>query len=69
MEFEGDASFDSGSDRAKNRVTAVGFKDRTFVARGSKIGVFRHDSGGSLQYQTTQQVRLGDGAAFEPEKV
>ncbi|KAF9581509.1 hypothetical protein BGW38_001443 [Lunasporangiospora selenospora] len=44
----------SQQDGQKNSHLAVGFKDRSFVVRGSKIGVFSHDrEDGRLKFETT----------------
>ena len=55
-----------------NSQLAVGFKnDRTFVVRGSNIGVFKHNErGNDLNFQTNiNKVRTPNGQVFSPKKV
>lgn len=56
--------------KGKNSGLAVGFKnDRTFVMRGSNIGVFKHD-GNKLDFQTNiNKVQTPKGKVFNPKKV
>ena len=53
-----------------NSQLAVGYKhDRSFVVRGSKIGVFRHTSDNKLQFSTTiNKIQTPKGALFSPKK-
>ncbi|KAG0087395.1 hypothetical protein BGZ92_007359 [Podila epicladia] len=59
QEDDGDVSDDSiisafdHSDRIKNSELAVGYKDRSFVVRGSKVGVFGYGKSDGLKFQTT----------------
>ncbi|KAG0242479.1 hypothetical protein BGW41_004047 [Actinomortierella wolfii] len=46
-------SFGADNDTSKNSHLQVGYKDRSFVSRGSKIGVFRHTDDDSLEFDTT----------------
>ncbi|KAF9969962.1 hypothetical protein BGZ73_007476 [Actinomortierella ambigua] len=46
-------SFGAHNDKSKNSHLQVGYKDRSFVLRGSKIGVFRHSNADSLEFDTT----------------
>lgn len=54
-----------------NSQLAVGFKnDRSFVVRGSKIGVFKHTDDNQLQFATTiNKVQTPRGKLFSPAKV
>lgn len=58
-------------DKDVNSQLAVGFKnDRTFVVRGSKIGVFKHGTGNNLDFQTNiNKVATPKGKLFSPKKV
>lgn len=58
-------------DKDVNSQLAVGFKnDRTFVVRGSKIGVFKHGTGKTLDFQTNiNKVATPNGKLFSPKKV
>jgi len=58
-------------DGISNSQLAVAFKnDRSFVVRGSKIGVFKSTDDNSLQFATTiNNVRSLDGQTFSPQKV
>ena len=54
-----------------NSQLAVGYKhDRSFVVRGSKIGVFRHTNDNRLEFDTTiSKVETPKGRLFSPKKV
>lgn len=58
-------------DGNKNSQLAVGYKhDRSFVVRGSKIGVFKHTSNNNLEFSTTiSKVETPGGKLFSPKKV
>lgn len=54
-----------------NSQLAVGYKhDRSFVVRGSKIGVFKHTPSNNLEFSTTiSKVQTPKGSLFSPKKV
>ncbi|GAB7346666.1 hypothetical protein MBLNU459_g1794t1 [Dothideomycetes sp. NU459] len=54
-----------------NSQLAVGYKhDRSFVVRGSKIGVFKHTPDNHLEFSTNiSKVQTPNGKLFSPEKV
>ncbi|SNX82709.1 probable VID27 - involved in Vacuole import and degradation [Melanopsichium pennsylvanicum] len=54
-----------------NSLLAVGYKfDRSFVARGDKIGVFRHTDDNKLEFDTTiNNVGTPSGKGFKPLKM
>ena len=54
-----------------NSQLAVGYKhDRSFVVRGSKIGVFKHTPNNNLEFSTTiSKVETPGGKLFSPKKV
>jgi hypothetical protein len=54
-----------------NSQLAVGYKhDRSFVVRGSKIGVFKHTNNNALEFSTNiSKVETPKGALFSPKKV
>ena len=56
---------------AKNSQLAVGYKhDRSFVVRGSKIGVFRHGEENTLKHSSTiNAIKDMDGTIFSPRKI
>lgn len=58
-------------DGATNKSIAVGYKhDRSFVVRGSKIGVFKHTPNNHLEFSTNiSEVKTPDGTLFSPKKV
>ncbi|KAK0645077.1 Vacuolar import and degradation protein 27 [Lasiodiplodia hormozganensis] len=59
------------SDGNVNSQLAVGYKhDRTFVVRGSKIGVFKHTEDNQLEFDTSiSKVETPKGKLFSPKKV
>jgi len=56
---------------ARNSALAVGYKyDRSFVVRGSQIGVFAHTPNKKLKFKTTiKNVKTPSGQFFSPKKV
>ncbi|GAB1213725.1 hypothetical protein ATERTT37_002875 [Aspergillus terreus] len=54
-----------------NSQLAVGYKhDRSFVVRGSKIGVFKHTTDNNLEFSTNiSKVETPKGKLFSPKKV
>ncbi|KAL0939725.1 vid27 family protein [Colletotrichum truncatum] len=54
-----------------NSQLAVGYKhDRSFVVRGSKIGVFKHTNSNNLEFSTNiSKVETPKGTLFSPKKV
>lgn len=54
-----------------NSQLAVGYKhDRSFVVRGSKIGVFKHTPNNNLEFSTNiSKVETPGGRLFSPKKV
>lgn len=54
-----------------NSKLAVGYKhDRSFVVRGSKIGVFKHTPNNNLEFSTNiSKVETPGGRLFSPDKV
>ena len=54
-----------------NSKLAVGYKhDRSFVVRGSKIGVFKHTPNNNLEFSTNiSKVETPGGKLFSPDKV
>ena len=54
-----------------NSQLAVGYKhDRSFVVRGSKIGVFKHTPNNNLEFSTNiSKVETPKGRLFSPKKV
>ncbi|KAF9915200.1 hypothetical protein BX616_006693, partial [Lobosporangium transversale] len=57
-------------DAAKNSQLAVGYKDRSFVVRGNKIGVFKHDDRDGLEFSATiKNVSDSKGKAINPHRV
>lgn len=54
-----------------NSLLAVGYKnDRSFVVRGSKIGVFKHTPNNHLEFSTNiARVETPNGKLFSPKKV
>eukprot|EP01102_Stenamoeba_stenopodia_P003899 TRINITY_DN1401_c0_g1_i3.p1 TRINITY_DN1401_c0_g1~~TRINITY_DN1401_c0_g1_i3.p1 ORF type:complete len:708 (+),score=109.02 TRINITY_DN1401_c0_g1_i3:61-2124(+) len=76
-EFEDDNEFrsvskPSFSSQGKNTALAVGYKhnDRSFVARGNEVGVFRMGGeDGALEYQTSLSLKTPTGTSFTPSKL
>jgi len=58
-------------DEYTNSGLAVGYKhDRSFVVRGSKIGVFKHSPNNNLEFSTNiSKVETPKGELFSPRKV
>lgn len=58
-------------DNEVNSAIAVGYKhDRSFVIRGSKIGVFKHTPNNKLEFSTNiSKVETPGGKLFSPKKV
>lgn len=58
-------------DKETNSAIAVGYKhDRSFVVRGSKIGVFKHTPNNKLEFSTNiSKVETPGGRLFSPKKV
>lgn len=58
-------------DGNQNSQLAVGYKhDRSFVVRGSKIGIFKHTPQNGLEFSTSiNKVATPKGKLFEPKRV
>ncbi|KAF9361228.1 hypothetical protein BGX34_007273 [Mortierella sp. NVP85] len=57
-------------DPSKNSLLAVGYKDRSFVVRGNKIGVFKHADRERLDFTTTiKNVADSKGKEINPSRV
>ena len=57
-------------DTAKNSQLAVGFKDRSYVVRGDKIGVFKHNERDGLDFATTiKNIKNKAGRDINPSRV
>ncbi|CAK7210347.1 Vacuolar import and degradation protein 27 [Sporothrix bragantina] len=58
-------------DKAVNKSLAVGYKhDRSFVVRGSQIGVFKHTNDKQLEFSTNiSKIETPGGKLFSPKKV
>lgn len=69
-EEEDDVDF-KPKDGDVNKQLAVGYKhDRSFVVRGSKIGVFKHTPNNHLEFSTNiSKVQTAKGELFSPKKV
>ncbi|KAK3313192.1 VID27 cytoplasmic protein-domain-containing protein [Apodospora peruviana] len=69
-EEEDDVDF-KPKDGEVNKQIAVGYKhDRSFVVRGSKIGVFKHTPKNHLEFSTNiSKVETPKGELFSPKKV
>ena len=73
--YDSDESADDVEVRDKdgnvNSLLAVGAKhDRSFVVRGSKIGVFKHNADNELEFATNiSKVSTPKGKLFSPKKV
>lgn len=70
-EEEDNTHVKGGSNGEQNSQLAVGYKhDRSFVVRGSKIGVFKHTDNNQLEFATNiTKVLTPKGQLFEPKKV
>lgn len=74
-QYDSDESQDDLETRDKdgniNSQLAVGYKhDRSFVVRGSKIGVFKHTPDNHLEFSTNiSKVQTPKGKLFSPKKV
>jgi hypothetical protein len=74
-EYDSDESQDDVEGQKKsgdaNSQLAVGFaNDRSFVVRGSSIGVFKHTPSNKIQHYTTiNKVQTPKGSVFSPKKV
>ncbi|KAH8673268.1 vacuolar import and degradation protein [Xylariales sp. PMI_506] len=57
-------------DGATNKSISVGYKhDRSFIVRGSKIGVFKHTPNNRLEFSTNiSEVKTPKGVLFSPKK-
>ncbi|KAF9360599.1 hypothetical protein BGX26_008584 [Mortierella sp. AD094] len=57
-------------DKASNSHLAVGYKDRSFVVRGNKIGVFKHNDRDGLEFATTiKNISNSKGKQINPARV
>ena len=58
-------------DGSTNKSLAVGYKhDRSFVVRGSQIGVFKHTPSNKLEFSTNiSKIETPQGKLFSPKKV
>jgi hypothetical protein len=57
-------------DTTKNSQLAVGFKDRSYVVRGDKIGVFKHNERDGLDFATTiKNLKNKAGRDVNPSRV
>ncbi|KAG0305248.1 hypothetical protein BGZ98_004419 [Dissophora globulifera] len=57
-------------DTAMNSQLAVGCKDRSFVVRGNKIGVFKHNDHDGLDFSTTiKNISDSKGREINPHRV
>ena len=62
--------FGDPNDNAKNSQLAIGYKDRSFVIRGSTIGVFGHNERDGLDLQTTiTNLSNSNRKTVKPSKV
>jgi hypothetical protein len=70
-EEEEDEDEQAPKDGEQNKMIAVGYKhDRSFVVRGSKIGVFKHTPNNHLEFSTNiSRVETPKGKLFSPKKV
>lgn len=72
--YDSDEEYDdfetNPKDGATNKSIAVGYKhDRSFVVRGSKIGVFKHAPNNHLEFSTNiSEVKTPKGTLFTPKK-
>ncbi|KZF21830.1 vacuolar import and degradation protein 27 [Xylona heveae TC161] len=69
-ESEDDVNAHPDDDNVNSQL-AVGYKhDRSFVVRGSKIGVFKHTPNNNLEFSTNiSKVETPKGKLFSPKKV
>ncbi|EPS40325.1 hypothetical protein H072_5863 [Dactylellina haptotyla CBS 200.50] len=65
------SQFPDDGTQEENSQLAVGYKtDRSFVIRGSRIGVFKHTTANNLEFSTTiNKVQTPKGKLFQPKKV
>ncbi|KAF9419692.1 hypothetical protein BGZ94_009333 [Podila epigama] len=69
-EDDREAFVPSGGDGEKNSQLAVGYKDRSFVVRGNKVGVFKHNDRDGLDFATTiKNLKTSKGREVNPAKV
>ncbi|KAI8606138.1 VID27 cytoplasmic protein-domain-containing protein, partial [Dissophora ornata] len=62
--------FADPNDNSKNSQLAVGYKDRSFVIRGSKIGVFSYNESDGLDFETTiKNLKNSKNKTIRPSKV
>ncbi|KAF9193546.1 hypothetical protein BGZ51_009541 [Haplosporangium sp. Z 767] len=62
--------FGGHGDNSKNSQLAVGYKDRSFVLRGNKIGVFSHNDRDGLDFNTTiKNISDSRGRELRPSRV
>lgn len=68
---EEDSTMPKNADGEVNSQLAVGYKhDRSFVVRGSKIGVFKHTPNNHLEFSTNiSKVMTPSGKLMNPKKV
>lgn len=66
-----ESTLPKNADGEANSQLAVGYKhDRSFVVRGSKIGVFKHTPNNHLEFSTNiSKVTTPDGKLMNPKKV
>ncbi|EEB07252.2 Vid27 family protein [Schizosaccharomyces japonicus yFS275] len=59
------------SDDEQNSLLAVGYKnDRSYVARGNRIGVFKHTDDNQLKFQTAiENLQTSTGQKVRPKKI
>ncbi|KAK6514171.1 hypothetical protein TWF506_008582 [Arthrobotrys conoides] len=61
---------DDGAQEENSQLAVGAQSDRSFVIRGSRIGVFKHTPSNHLEFSTTiNKVQTPKGKAFEPKKV
>ena len=62
--------FSSHNDPAEaNRLLAIGWRDRSFVSRGSSIGVFKDDSGTFDFVTSIKDVKTLGGQSLHPDQI
>ncbi|KAF3081069.1 hypothetical protein TWF569_001205 [Orbilia oligospora] len=71
VSFDETTQFPDDGTHEENSQLAVGTQsDRSFVIRGSRIGVFKHTPSNHLEFSTTiNKVQTPKGKAFQPKKV